>query len=165
MFTGKSTSQKPDALLASGKSQPSQTIVGAGTEIEGTLTSAGHVRLDGTFEGDVTALGNVVIGEAGSLIGDLIGETVAIGGVVRGDVTARKVSILRTGRVLGSLRQEALFTEDGGFFQGMVTMENQLNIAALVAARTPTAGEVVEAALREAESAPEPEPISIRQMP
>jgi cytoskeletal protein CcmA (bactofilin family) len=106
----------------------SETMLGTNTHFEGTLKSAGNVRVDGTFMGDITARGRVLIGEAANVEGDIIGEAVAVGGIVRGDITARKISVLRTGRVWGNLVSEALATEEGAFIQGQITMEERLDM-------------------------------------
>ena len=106
-----------------------ESILGANTLFEGTLKNAGDVRLDGDFVGDIAAQGKVTIGEQGKLEGNLVGEVAAVAGIVRGDITARKVSILRTGRVWGNLRLETLMTEEGGFIQGLVTMEEELDLS------------------------------------
>jgi cytoskeletal protein CcmA (bactofilin family) len=129
---------------------PSESILGIDTQLEGTLRSGGHVRLEGTFTGDVSARGRVIIGEEAKLEGDLIGETVTVGGVIRGDITARRIAITRTGRVWGDLRQEILMTEEGGFIQGIVTMEEKLDIGQVIEAKEGLAGEIVEEALEEA---------------
>jgi cytoskeletal protein CcmA (bactofilin family) len=141
----------PPALLPA-----SETILGSGTQLEGRLTSPGHVRIEGSFVGDVSACGCVTIGEQAKLDGDLIGEVVAVSGIVRGDVIARKVSVLRTGRVWGDLRAEQLATEEGGFIQGQVIMEEKVDLAAALSEHAPAAAPEPEAA--EEQAAPE-EPV------
>ncbi len=78
------------------------TVLGSGSLFEGTLKCVGNVRLDGYFKGNIAARGKVTLGEQGKLEGDLLCESAAVAGVLRGDITARKVSILRTGRVWGT---------------------------------------------------------------
>ena len=50
-------------------------------------------------------------------------------GMVRGDITARKVAILSTGRVHGDLLVESLITEEGGFMQGQIRMEETVDLS------------------------------------
>ena len=125
----------PELKSAASRQAPTTrtgSILDADTHVEGTLRSEGNVRIDGTFVGDITAQGKVHVGEQAKLEGDLTGETVAVAGMVRGDVTARKVSILRTGRVWGNLRLETLMTEEGGFIQGLITMEEAVELHQIV---------------------------------
>jgi cytoskeletal protein CcmA (bactofilin family) len=126
----------------------SESVLGANTHVEGTL------------EGDVTIQGKVIIGERGTLEGDLIGEAVSVSGVVRGDITARKTAILRTGRVWGNLRQEALMTEEGGFIQGLVTMEENIDIKEAI-----TPPETVEEVIEEVEGETEKDSVPTRKSP
>jgi cytoskeletal protein CcmA (bactofilin family) len=105
------------------------TVIGSKAKLEGTLVTEGDVRLDGIFTGDITARGNVTIGESGDLKGELIGGVVRVAGLVRGDIVARKVAILKTGRVHGNLIVESLVTEEGGFIQGQIRMEEAVDLS------------------------------------
>ena len=105
------------------------SVVGPRAKFEGTLTTEGDLRLDGIFTGDISARGEVTIGETGDLKGDLIGGVVRVAGLVRGDVVARKVAILKTGRVHGNLVVESLVTEEGGFIQGQIRMEESVDLS------------------------------------
>lgn len=103
----------------------SDTVLGTSATLKGTLTSEGSVRVDGTFDGDISAEGNIVVGSAGKVEGDLQGQAVTIRGVVRGDIDAKHISVQRTGRVWGDLTTAALTTEEGGFIQGVITMQSE----------------------------------------
>jgi cytoskeletal protein CcmA (bactofilin family) len=107
------------------KSAPvrSDTVIGAGATLQGTLTTNGNVRVEGTSEGDITAKGNVAVGAAGKVEGNLKGKSVVIGGTVQGDVEATRLSVLGTGRVMGDLTTASLTTQEGGFIQGVITMQ------------------------------------------
>ncbi len=111
------------------------SVLGANTHLTGTLRAEGNVRIDGTFIGNVSTQGRILIGEQGQLEGDLVGDAVDVAGVVKGDIIARKVSVMRTGRVWGDLCLEKLMTEEGAFVQGLVTMEESVNIADHLPAR------------------------------
>lgn len=122
-----------------------ETILGTGTHFEGNLKTEGNVRVHGTFVGDITAYGRIAIGEQGKLDGDLTGESVDVAGHVRGNVVARKVAVLRTGRVIGDLRLEKLQTEEGAFVQGLVTMEEKVDLPARPEPQQPVAKEELAA--------------------
>ncbi len=123
--------------VASSKPAPavsaSDTVIGVNSHLEGTLKGEDKVRVEGTFIGDISTKEAVAVGEQGKVEGNLIGQAVTVGGIVRGDITAHKVSILRTGRVWGDLSLEKLMTEEGGFIQGLVRMEESIDLEAVLA--------------------------------
>jgi cytoskeletal protein CcmA (bactofilin family) len=101
------------------------TVIGAGATLQGTLITIGNVRVEGTSEGDITAKGKIVIGAAGKVEGNIKGQSVAIGGTVEGDVEAARISVLSSGRVMGDLTTASLTTQEGGFIQGVITMQDE----------------------------------------
>lgn len=109
---------------ASSSRQPAgfETILGSNATLRGDLKSLGNVRLDGTFEGTLEIDGNVLVGETGKITSDIHAKNVSIAGAVRGDVSGKKVQILRTGRVWGDITATAISTEEGCFIEGKITM-------------------------------------------
>jgi cytoskeletal protein CcmA (bactofilin family) len=53
---------------------------------------------------------------------------VVVAGVVRGDITAEKVEIRRTGRVYGNVVTMAFATEEGAFLRGQIRMEEHIDL-------------------------------------
>ena len=141
------------------------SVLGANTHFEGTLRAEGNIRIEGTFIGDITTRGRIVIGELGKVNGDLIGESVETAGTVNGNVIARKVSVMRTGRILGDLRLEKMATEEGGFIQGLVTMEEAVDISKYLPATVKEPESIEEKAKEEAEATPKPEPVKAEAKP
>ncbi|MFN8379855.1 MAG: polymer-forming cytoskeletal protein [Anaerolineae bacterium] len=99
-----------------------ETVLGANSVMEGSFRSAANVRLDGTFTGTLEIGGNVLIGETAKITADVNARNISIAGAVRGNVTGKKVQLLRTGRVWGDIRAQALTTEEGAFIDGKITM-------------------------------------------
>lgn len=99
-----------------------ETVLGANSTLEGTLVSHANVRLDGTFTGKLEINGNVLIGETAKITADVNAKNISIAGAVRGNVTGKKVQILRTGRVWGDITATALATEEGAFLDGKISM-------------------------------------------
>lgn len=99
-----------------------ETILGAGATLKGDLRSQGNVRLDGTFEGTLEIDGNVLVGETAKITADINAKNVSIAGAVRGDVSGKKVQLLRTARVWGDITASAISTEEGAFIDGKITM-------------------------------------------
>ena len=114
---------------------PNHSILGANTRFVGTLKSEGDVQVEDIFVGDIQARGRVSLGKQASLDGDLLCEQAIIAGLVKGDVTARRITVLGTGRILGDLRMEKLMTEEGAFIQGVITLEKELEIGEVMQER------------------------------
>jgi cytoskeletal protein CcmA (bactofilin family) len=102
-----------------------ETVLGANSTMEGTLRSGANVRLDGVFSGTLEITGNVLVGETARITADINAKNISIAGAVRGNVTGKKVQLLRTGRIWGDIRAQALMTEEGAFIDGKITMMGQ----------------------------------------
>jgi cytoskeletal protein CcmA (bactofilin family) len=99
-----------------------ETVLGANCVMEGVLRSQTNVRLDGTFTGTLEIVGNVLVGETARINADIDAKNVSIAGAVRGNVSGKKVQLLRTGRIWGDIHATALTTEEGAFIDGKITM-------------------------------------------
>jgi len=111
---------------SNGSSMEEVTIISSGVVIEGKVTSNGNVRVDGIVKGDITAQGNLAVGEQGSIQGQLSGETVSIGGKVDGTVNAKEKLVLEAKAVLkGDLITKILVVEAGAIFEGKSSMSGQ----------------------------------------
>ncbi len=99
-----------------------ETVLGANSSLEGVLRSGSNVRLDGTFSGTLEINGNVLVGETAKIEADINARNISIAGAVRGNVSGKKVQLLRTGRIWGDIKATALTTEEGAFIDGKITM-------------------------------------------
>lgn len=99
-----------------------ETVLGSGSVMEGHFKSSGNVRLDGTFTGTLEISGSVLVGETAKITADIHAKNVSIAGAVRGNVSGKKVQLLRTGRIWGDINAAALTTEEGAFIDGKITM-------------------------------------------
>jgi cytoskeletal protein CcmA (bactofilin family) len=99
-----------------------ETVLGANSTLEGVLRSNANVRLDGAFTGTLEIAGNVLVGETAKINADINAKNISIAGAVRGNVSGKKVQLLRTGRIWGDIRATALTTEEGAFIDGKITM-------------------------------------------
>ena len=116
--------EKPEVPKPSAPQSPVgfETVLGANSTLEGTLRSSSNIRLDGTFKGTLEITGNILVGETAKIEADVNTKNISIAGAVRGNITGKKVQILRTGRVWGDIQAAALTTEEGAFLQGKITM-------------------------------------------
>lgn len=99
-----------------------ETVLGAGSALEGKLKTEGNIRLDGIFTGTLEISGNVLVGETATITADINAKNISIAGSVRGNVSGNKVQLLRTGKVWGNITATALTTEEGAFIDGKITM-------------------------------------------
>lgn len=115
------------ALKLAASQQPVgfETVLGANCVLEGKLVSKANVRLDGTFSGTLEIEGNVLVGETAKITADIHARNVSIAGAVHGNVSGKKVQLLRTGRIWGDIHAAALTTEEGAFIDGKITMVSQ----------------------------------------
>ena len=105
------------------------SVLGPGISYEGNLRGSGGVRIEGTFEGDISLHGLVVVGETGRITcNNLRANTVIVAGAVRGNVTAEKLEIRSTGRVWGDVVTGAFATEEGAFLRGQIRMEDRVEL-------------------------------------
>ena len=105
------------------------SVLGPGIIWKGNLRGSGGVRIEGTFEGDITVRGLVIIGETGRVTCEAMrANNVIVAGTVNGQITAEKLDIRSSGRVWGDVVVVALATEEGAFLRGQVQMEEKIEV-------------------------------------
>jgi len=105
------------------------SVLGPGINWQGNLRGAGGVRIEGTFEGEISVRGLIVVGETGRVTCETLkANTVIVAGAVRGNVVAEKLEIRSTGRVWGDVTVVAFATEEGAFLRGQVRMEEKVEL-------------------------------------
>ncbi len=99
-----------------------ETLIGKETVMKGNLESKGSIRIDGSFNGDITAQ-NVIIGEE-ALVQALINCSNAIlAGRVEGNINVEgKLDIRATGVLIGDAKLGSLAVEDGAVLVGNCKM-------------------------------------------
>src|ERR1700733_13403339 len=93
------------------------SIISADLVVNGTLTSAGDIQIDGRVEGDVRSTG-LVVGEKAFIQGEVLAEDLTVRGRIQGGIRARKVLLCSTCHVEGNILHEAFSVEAGAFFEG-----------------------------------------------
>jgi len=110
-----------------GKAGTSSTdfgLVGQGIEVNGDISFADQLHIDGKVSGKLVSKGGtLVIGESGQLDAEVEVGVCIIHGTVRGNITARaKVEIRKSGRVTGDVLTPVLLVEEGAIFNGVIRM-------------------------------------------
>ena len=110
---------RKDDLLVAG----SETIIGTGVKVKGSLYSEGDITVDGHLEGDIRAAGNVTVGVNAVIKAKVAGDNVSIAGDLVGNVTAQgQTTITETGHLQGDITTNGIVINAGGLFQGKITM-------------------------------------------
>src|SRR5262249_37334334 len=123
-----SRSKKPQTASPATLNGKPETVIGANTSIVGTLKSDCDTRIDGTVEGDIESLGNLIIGETGRVIATLKAQNVHVSGAVKGEIIAvEQLEISPTGKVWGDITTAALHIEPGGLFRGQSAMSTNID--------------------------------------
>lgn len=100
------------------------TIIGEDCEFLGTIKSKNSVRIEGKVVGDVSVQKGIVLGEHGSISGNIVAESSIIFGKVDGNVTAKHLEIKSTGFINGDVKTDFLQIEMGGLYNGKLEMKN-----------------------------------------
>lgn len=118
------------------------TIVGQGAKLEGTVVSAGSLRIDGQIKGQVNADGDVMLSPQSSVEADIRAQNVSVAGRFKGSIVVKgRAEIARGGRVDGNVTSKTLVVEEGAIFQGQSIMDQQTQ-GAQAAAPHPQKAEV-----------------------
>ena len=100
-----------------------RTVVGSGTVIDGKIAIRGSGRIDGTVNGEVVVSNTVAIGEEGRIVGDVVADTIIIGGHVVGSVYASdRVVLEANARLEGDLVAPKVVIGEGTHFNGACNM-------------------------------------------
>lgn len=99
-------------------------VVGQGARLEGSIISAGSLRIEGQVKGQITAEGDVIVAPDGQVDADIKAVSVVIAGRFKGSVVAKsRIEIQKGGRLEGNINTKALVIEEGATFQGQSIME------------------------------------------
>jgi cytoskeletal protein CcmA (bactofilin family) len=94
-----------------------------GTTIEGEIKCESNIRIDGTFTGNLTTKGRLVIGPAGKIEGTIHCQNAEIEGLVKGKLYVQQMLSLKgSAKVEGDIYTDKLSVEPGSSFTGACNM-------------------------------------------
>ena len=100
------------------------TIIGAAAKLEGTVVSAGTLRIDGQVKGQIQADGDVTLSPQSQVEADIRAQNVSVAGRFKGNVNVKgKAHLARGGRIEGNITSKTLVVEEGGIFHGQSLMD------------------------------------------
>lgn len=98
-------------------------VVGKGISLQGTVTDAERLVVEGTVESQMMHAAELNISHSGVFKGEVEVDDAEIAGVFDGTLTARNNLVIRaTGKVLGIARCRRLQVEEGGQLSGRMEM-------------------------------------------
>ena len=107
------------------KKKPEEKVLDVDASMQGTLSFKDPVnlRVNGRFEGNLETKGNLTIGQAASVVADVIGDNIIIGGRMKGKIIAKeRLTLLPTAIVEGDIFPVMLNVAEGAIFEGKCTM-------------------------------------------
>jgi cytoskeletal protein CcmA (bactofilin family) len=103
------------------------SIIGAGSAVDGDIDIDGLLRIDGDLRGTLRVTGKVVVGAAGRVEAPIRAKSAIIGGTVKGDVyVSEHLRILAGGVVIGNVFAPRFEAEDGTVVHGDIAVTGRL---------------------------------------
>lgn len=104
-------------------------LIGVGTEIKGDISSNGDIRVDGKLQGNLKTKGKVVIGETGSVKGEIKCKNSDVEGNIEGKIqVVELLSLKATSNINGDIVARKLAIEPGAKFTGNCSMTSDSEI-------------------------------------
>jgi len=112
--------EAPSQLAASqSQTQGPSPLLARGTEFHGLVVIHGSARIEGCVRGEIVGAERLEIGPAGAVQARVEAVEVVVAGSLEGQVRARRrVELLATARVHGTIETPRLALVDGAFFEG-----------------------------------------------
>jgi cytoskeletal protein CcmA (bactofilin family) len=102
---------------------PSVNLIGAGTIIEGDVTTNGDIRIDGSLTGSITVKGKLVIGLTGNIDGEAMCQNADVSGTIKGKIVVSELLALKaSAKVTGDIVTNKIAVEPGATFSGSCSM-------------------------------------------
>ena len=107
------------------------TLISASCSLEGSIEAEGTLIVEGSVRGTIKCTSLEIL-ENGRVEANIEGENVTVAGEFEGDmICSRRLSILRTGKVLGEITYSALSIESGGLLDGTLSRGKAVDTAIL----------------------------------
>lgn len=103
--------------------QEISTLIGEGFVLTGDVSGPSVIRIDGKVMGNVKVAGGIILGEKGSIVGDIDTTSAIIYGSIKGNVKSKQLEIKRTGEISGDIKTETLEIEFGAQYNGKLEMK------------------------------------------
>jgi len=109
--------------------QSISTLISEGCIFDGNLKAPDFARIDGQITGDVMVDEGLILGEKGSILGNVVTKEMVVYGVVNGNLQVNSLEIKATGKVTGEIRTQTLQVENGAIYNGSLSMTQNAKLA------------------------------------
>jgi len=121
--SGGSGDSASSSSASSGSQRRRVTHIAPGTHVEGVLSGATELLIDGEVVGEIRVQAAVVIGTDGVVQGPIAANNVRVGGRVAGNVQAtERVEVSPSGSLEGDIAAPRVVIAEGAFFKGRIEM-------------------------------------------
>ncbi|MBC7864237.1 MAG: polymer-forming cytoskeletal protein [Bacteroidia bacterium] len=101
----------------------SVNLLGNGTTLVGEVKSNGDFRIDGILKGNIEVKGKLVVGNSGSIEGEVICQNADISGEIKGKINVAELLTLKsTARLQGDIVTGKIAIEPEAQFTGTCSM-------------------------------------------
>ena len=97
-----------------------ESLIASGLSIEGKISGTGHVRIAGSFKGDVQVEGNLGIEPGAKHNGEVRAATVTVSGELTGNISAKHIDVTSTGVIIGDVKADTITVAAGSRMRGHV---------------------------------------------
>ena len=106
-----------------GSEGTSVNLIGAGTTIQGDVTTSGDIRIDGSLTGSIKVKGKLVIGVSGNVDGEVFCQNADISGTMKGKIVVSELlSLKASAKLNGDIVTNKIAVEPGATFSGSCSM-------------------------------------------
>jgi cytoskeletal protein CcmA (bactofilin family) len=109
--------------------QSISTLISEGCILDGNLKAPAFARIDGQVTGDVIVDEGLILGEQGSVHGNIITKELVVYGSVNGNLQVNSLEIKASGKVSGEIRTQTLVVENGAVYNGSLSMTQNNKLA------------------------------------
>ncbi|MHB8208080.1 bactofilin family protein [Mucilaginibacter sp.] len=109
--------------------QSISTLISEGCIFDGNLKAPDFVRIDGQITGDVMVDEGLILGEKGSIQGNVVTKELVVYGTIIGDLQVTSLEIRSTGKITGEIRTQTLQVENGAVYNGGLSMTQNHKLA------------------------------------
>jgi len=109
----------PVSAAPASRKELKESIIATGLTFEGKIEGSGHVRISGSFKGDIHVDGTLTIEPDAHLAGSVRAGSVIIAGEIEGNIeSAHKVELHQTGVINGDVNSGSLSVATGARMRG-----------------------------------------------
>ncbi|GAB6008987.1 bactofilin family protein [Dysgonomonas reticulitermitis] len=89
-------------------------VLATGTNIKGNIGSEEDFRIDGSIDGNISCRGKIIVGQNGTITGNITCVNIEIFGQVKGNIICKDTLILRsTSKLVGDAKMQIIEVEPG----------------------------------------------------